>query len=113
MGTLMDKCKNHPIKFAAGRCKRCHIPICSECKIQVEEGIFCSEECVDQFRTFQSRMADFGPTRSKFSLTAWIKYLITVAVLVGVIYGALAFWLGETDPGAIISALMKQINVLF
>lgn len=108
----MDKCKNHPIRFAIGRCKRCHVPICAECKISTDDGIFCSGECVEQFRTFQGRMANYGPGRSRFSLFAWIKYLIITAVLVAVIAGVLVFWLGTTDPGAMLEKLRQQLKLI-
>lgn len=112
MGNCMDKCKTHPIRFAIGRCKRCHVPMCSECKISTDDGIFCSEECIEQFRTFQSRMANYGPSGSRFSLFAWIKYLVITVVLIVVIVGALSFWLGTTDPGEMLEKLRQQLKLI-
>ena len=97
----MDKCKNHPMKFAAGRCKRCHLPVCEECKMQVAEGIFCSEQCIDQFRNFQSRIANFGGTRSGFSFFGMLKTLFLSAVIIGLIWGVFYWRFNASTPGEI------------
>jgi hypothetical protein len=84
----MEKCRNHPLRFASGRCKRCHTPICNDCRIQVEEGIFCSDPCIEQFRSFQSRMSGMGTTtRSSFSILGFLKSTVIAAVLIVVIVG--------------------------
>lgn len=109
----MDKCKNHPVRVASVRCKRCHMPICQECRMQVDEGVFCSELCIEQFREFQQRVQTLGFGKSRISITALIKYAITVAILVAVIYGALYFWLGTSDPSEMFRQAFGQIRLLF
>jgi hypothetical protein len=108
----VDKCKNHPVRFASGRCKRCHLPLCNECKLTVAEGVFCSEQCAEQFRSFQSRLSTFGGYSGGFSLMAWIKHLAAAAVLVIVIYAALYFWLGTSDPSEMWHQLLRQFRIL-
>lgn len=84
-----------------------------ECKIAVEEGIFCSDACVEQFRSFQSRMSSIGSaTRSRFSLIGFIKSTIIAAVLIVVIFVALAFWLKTTDPKEMLVKLKDQISLI-
>ena len=109
----MEKCKNHPVRIANVRCRRCHMPICQECRMQVDDGVFCSEECIEQFREFQQRVQTLGYGHSRITLTALIKYTITVALLLVVIYGALYFWLGTSDPGEMARQAFAQIRLLF
>lgn len=109
----MDKCKNHPIRIAPVRCRRCHAPICLECRIQDEGGVFCSEECVEQFREFQARVQTIGFGQRRVGVLGLLKYAATVLVLVAVIYVALVFWLGTTDPGEMWRQAWNQITLLF
>jgi hypothetical protein len=50
------KCKNHFDRDAVGRCKQCHKPICSECAMSMETGIFCSDACYRTFKFFYERI---------------------------------------------------------
>lgn len=108
----MDKCKNHPVRFSVARCKRCHGPICTECRIQVTEGVFCSDECIDHFRSFQSRISNLGGGAARFSFFALIKHLLIAAVLICVIWGALYIWLGTSDPAEMWRRFVAQLRLL-
>lgn len=109
----LDKCFRHPLKIAAGQCKRCHAHLCIECKTLTPDGVFCSRECLEDFRLFQSRLVTTRIPRSRFSLMAWIKHIVVSAVLVLIIYGALAFLLKTTDPGEMWDTMTSQIRLLF
>lgn len=106
-------CRKHPTKPAVDSCKRCSATVCTECKIMMPEGPFCSMACVQEFRDFQSRVWAEGGPRRRFSFRATIRYLITVAILIVVIGIALHFWLGTTDPGEMWENLRRQFRLLF
>ena len=109
----MEKCKNHPLRFAIARCKRCHLPLCNDCKVLVDDGVFCSQVCVEQFQNFQQRVSTLPATQTRFSFFGCLKTLVISAVLLAVIAGALVFWLGTSDPGEMWQALLKQIRLMF
>ncbi|MBX7247096.1 MAG: hypothetical protein K1X53_16480 [Candidatus Sumerlaeaceae bacterium] len=109
----MQKCANHPARFTAIGCKKCKLPICEECRLYTEDGVFCSEGCAQEFREFSSKIMVHGGSRSRFSFSAWIKHIATAAILVVVILVALYIWLGTTDPGEMYSQIMKQLKLLF
>jgi hypothetical protein len=106
-------CRKHPSKPAVAACKRCSAAVCSECKIMMPEGPFCSMACVQEFREFQSRIWAKGGPRRRFSVRATIRYLITVALLLAVIMIALSVWLGTTDPAEMWENLRRQLRLLF
>ncbi len=105
-----DKCVNHPTRSAATRCKRCHSPVCLDCRIRSSDGVFCSGECVEQFREFQTRVHVPGARRGcGFSLFSWVKHLLLVAALVAIIWLVLTTWLGTTD----IPEMGRQLGGMF
>src|SRR4051812_9848679 len=108
----MEKCKNHPVNLASARCKRCHIPICNHCKIQVTDGVFCSNECIDQFRNFHQRVSNYTGMRSGFSIIGLIKSIAMAAVVLGFIYGVFYLWFGTGDPAEMWDHMYRQIKPL-
>ncbi len=109
----MNKCINHPTRIANIKCKRCHMPICQECRIQVGEGVFCSDDCIGKFREFQGRVSNISGLQSGWTMFGILKYVVLVAVLCAVIYGALFAWLGTSDPGEMWRKMVLQIGLLF
>jgi hypothetical protein len=109
----VDKCAFHPVKQAVARCKRCHTPICRDCQVKAPDGIFCSHECVEEFRNFQSQMYS-GPVRkSGISIFGLIKSLIISAVLIAIIWFVLNSWLGAGGFGEMGSKLRQMLKLLF
>jgi hypothetical protein len=83
----MDRCYVHAERVATGRCKACRQPICEECKIVTDIGIFCSEACEQRIRTFQARVSpDLPPPRRKISPGRFFKGLILIGILLGVFF---------------------------
>src|SRR5689334_16216205 len=94
----MEKCRNHPVNFASARCKRCLMPLCNRCKIQVTDGIFCSDACIEQFRNFQQRVSNYTGVRTGFSIVGFLKSIAMATVVLGVIHGVFYLWFGTGDP---------------
>ena len=109
----VNKCKNHPVRIANIKCKQCNMPICQDCRVQVQEGVFCSEECIEKFKTFQDRISSIPPIRTGFTFFGLIKTLAISAVLIAVIFGALVFWMGTTDFGQMWVRFQDQWKLMF
>lgn len=91
----MATCANHPIKMATARCKACNKPLCNECKLVTEAGIFCSPECETKVRQFQEKVSDYTVTYKTRLLTPRaIKGLIVLAIVVAAMIGYLYFQMG-------------------
>lgn len=109
----MPKCVNHPIKEAVAHCKRCNDTLCLDCRIKSPEGIFCSNDCVMEFREFQGRVyAGLPRNRSRFSLIGAIKSLVIAAILVAVIWVIMTSWLGD-DIGEWPDKLKQMIKLIY
>lgn len=86
----MDKCKFHPNRFAHVRCKTCFIPLCDECKIVTNIGVFCSEECHSKAKEFQEKstaMMDQKPKRKKSIVKPIISLIIIIILILGIALG--------------------------
>ncbi|MCX7964890.1 MAG: hypothetical protein N2644_10520 [Candidatus Sumerlaea chitinivorans] len=105
----MEWCKNHPTRKAVTKCKQCLAPICAECRIFMSEGIFCSSECIEEFRQWRANILTMNPPRSRFSLKAQLKYFVVVLALLAFIWGVFYFWLGTFDIREIASKLWEQL----
>jgi uncharacterized membrane protein YvbJ len=80
----MDKCKFHPNRFAHVRCKTCFIPLCDECKIVTDIGVFCSEECQNKAKEFQDKsmaMIEQKP-KPKKSIIKPVAGIIVIIILI-------------------------------
>ena len=102
-------CINHPSRPATGRCKRCNIPLCSECKLVAKEGTFCSEKCLAQTRVFMDRAKELGRDvrsgRSRFPG----RVVVVIAVLIG-LFVLLRFKFGVTSFAQLQSFLLGLIG---
>jgi hypothetical protein len=105
-------CKKHPTKPSAGQCRQCKAEMCLECRVPVQEGVFCSDDCIAQFRNFRNAIIGSGPGRRRVTIAGLLRYAIIVAVLLVVIYAALFALTGETDPGAMLGRFWSMIRVI-
>lgn len=110
---LQEFCKYHPTHKAVARCKQCHEPLCSECRVLLPEGIFCSDACLEEFRELRARIIDQRGRRAKFSVVALVKHLALAAVLVLFIAAVLYWWLGTLDPAEMVQKLIRDFRLMF
>jgi hypothetical protein len=90
-----SKCINHDYRDAVGRCRQCHKPLCGECQLVTEEGVFCGEECYEKAKAFHARVAAMEPQeKSKRRLPAGLGCLLKLAVFVLIVVLVLRFGLG-------------------
>ena len=81
----MDYCKFHPDKVAHVRCKTCHIPLCDDCKMVTDIGIFCSEDCYNKAKEFQERVKPNIPPKKNPSALWLIPKIIILGIIVAAI----------------------------
>ncbi len=84
-------CINHVDRPAAARCHRCHKPVCEECLLRREAGLFCSDTCHQQFVAFRAK--PLPEIRGPSCAYRLVQLLILLALLFGIIY-LLARWGG-------------------
>jgi hypothetical protein len=95
----VSTCVNHPTKTATHKCKRCSKPICQQCLHKTELGIFCSQECHDAVKEFQSKLIDARPAKkSGIDFGKAFKRLIILGALVGGLYGYFFMRYGDRTP---------------
>ncbi len=106
------KCKNHPLKQAVTRCKRCNKPLCADCIMQTEIGVFCSDECYQATTEFMQKVSGEAPKR-KVSLfqKKGFKQLIILVILLVVLYFLLASVTGHRNIGDIIEVVRGWIGI--
>ena len=106
------KCLNHPLKDAITRCKRCNKPLCVDCTMRTEIGVFCSEECYHATGEFMRRVPS-SPPKKKQSLfeKLRIKKLFILAVMLVILYFVLAYVTGQSDVGGIIGVVRGWIGI--
>lgn len=86
----MDKCKFHPDRFAHVRCKTCFIPLCDDCKIVTNIGVFCSEICHDRAKAFQDKtmaLAEKKPKRRGSPLKMLLRIIIIIILIAAIAIG--------------------------
>lgn len=99
LAVKMETCINHPTILATGRCKACHRPLCDECKIEKDMGVFCSEDCYERTKQFVERAERIPPPRPSFfaGLMRRLKFLVTLVVVLIVIYGVITIVFGSIE----------------
>jgi hypothetical protein len=105
-------CKKHPTRPGAGACRQCRQEMCLDCRIPTDEGVFCSEDCIQEFRNFRRAIIGTGPGRRRVTLTGLLRYVVILAVLLAVIYAAMFALTGETDPSAMGRRVGGMLNVI-
>jgi hypothetical protein len=106
-------CKRHPTKPSAGQCRQCRAEMCLDCRIPVDVGVFCSEDCIAEFRNFRNAMIATGPGPRRVTLAGLLRYAIILCVLVAVIYGALVALTGTTDSATMSFRVSEMLRVLW
>lgn len=78
-------CLNHVERPATANCLQCHRPLCTECRIPHDKGVFCSGGCEKRYRDFYSD----GVFRARRSLLSRaLPPLFFLALLAGAVYAA-------------------------
>ena len=109
----MRTCINHPIKEATTQCKACHKPLCDECKMLTDIGVFCSQECHDRFKDFTKKAEALPmPKRNIFGrFISFMKKVVILGVLLLVAYGLINMIYGS--PEGFWGSIRKLINIVF
>ena len=82
------KCFLHTSRDALIRCKQCGKPLCHECRINTDMGVFCSQECYQQTKTFTERAAQHDKKKTSYwAIRGILRKLVGLAVIIGVLWG--------------------------
>jgi hypothetical protein len=99
-------CLNHTDRPASQRCKSCLRPICEQCVVQAEDGIYCSNRCVQDTKKYSERMAALGIEKPPPSLWDFLRGPVVFLSLVAfLIFGA---WV--MSPSMAPAPVAKWIN---
>ncbi|MDI6783976.1 MAG: hypothetical protein QME64_07780 [bacterium] len=91
-------CINHPLVPAVARCKQCMKPVCRNCQVPTDIGIFCSEGCYVQMKGFMARQGAYDKKpRWHWTLSKWIRRLVGLAILLIIIAAVAYFAFGITS----------------
>ena len=83
----MAECFFHAGRPAVTRCKQCGKPLCSDCRLVTENGLFCSDKCAQTASVFVKRSQDLEEKRSgrrrgvPAPLIKFIIFLIVITVV--------------------------------
>ena len=77
-----SKCINHDYRDAVSRCRQCHKPLCAECQLVTEEGIYCGKECYSEGKAFHERVAALKPEKRPGKLSVFFRRLLKLAIFV-------------------------------
>ena len=80
-------CLRHPEVEAVGRCRQCGVPFCAECRVDVDEGLYCGMECRAKHKQFINRSEGVDRARRGGIL----QKAIMLAVIAAAISAALHF----------------------
>ena len=85
----MDKnCYRHPSAPAVGLCtaSMCQQPICSDCIVQRDGGIFCSDECaLKQAALGEQLRNELAHKTSGGLISSLLKLAVVAAVIIGIL----------------------------
>ena len=86
-GGDMAECFFHMGRPAVTRCKQCGKPLCSDCRLVTEDGLFCSDRCAQMAHVFTVKSRDLEEKRSArrsgapAGLIKLIKFIIFLVIL--------------------------------
>jgi hypothetical protein len=107
-----SRCINHHHREATGRCRRCNIPLCTECKIIEAEGTFCSEKCLRETKVFVKRAKelekDTVKSRPRFPMRQLV--IAILVVLAAVVLLRMAGVTSAADFGNLIRRIVNTIR---
>ena len=79
----MSDCFYHTGRPSVTRCKQCGRPLCGECKIIGDSGIFCSDKCRQSFDVFKKRADEIEERRGKSSKSrGLLRFLVFIIIIV-------------------------------
>lgn len=80
-------CLNHPDREAAAVCAACGKPLCSECMLDIDGAVYCSEVCHQKGVASRDRSAAVIATSAKVDhksrVRFWIIFIIVILLLGG------------------------------
>jgi hypothetical protein len=88
-------CINHPLVPAVARCKQCMKPVCRTCQVTTEIGIFCSNGCYTQMKSFMARQGEYDKRPKRhWIISKLVKRLIGIAIIIIIIAAVAKFVFG-------------------
>ena len=81
----MAECFFHTGTPATTRCKQCGRPLCTQCRLVTDSGIFCSDKCAQTGEVFVKRAARLESVKSG-AKPAWPGKLIKFVIFLVILY---------------------------
>ncbi len=109
----METCVNHPERLATARCTRCFKPLCDECQVVTDMGVFCSQQCYELYKQFNERAAEI-PKPKKGFLRTFLSPIKKIFILIGavvILYFVITLTFGS--PEEFFGQIRKLINIIF
>jgi hypothetical protein len=95
MATPM-KCINHTARDAFIRCRQCSKPVCQECVIKDEIGVYCSEDCAEKGKSFHQRAEAASQNKKIYGgYGKYLKQILLLLILIAIIIG---LWKNGPEP---------------
>jgi len=109
-------CVNHQDRPATTRCKTCSKPVCRDCVVRTNEGMFCSDVCAEQAKRFSDKLqlseevsAASKPRRSARRRKRLLKKIGIYAVIFIVIILVLYFVFDISSFGDLVFFVKNKI----
>ena len=82
------ECFFHMGRPAVTRCKQCGKPLCSDCRLVTEDGLFCGDKCAQTAHVFVKRSQDLEEKRlvRRKGIPAGLIRFIVFLIIVVVVY---------------------------
>ena len=93
----MAECFFHMGRPAVTRCKQCGKPLCSDCRLVTEDGLFCSDKCAQTAGVFVKRSQDLEEKRSgrRKGIPAGLIKFIIFLIIIAVVYKLGKYLIGQ------------------
>jgi len=110
--TATMKCYVHTSRDAMIRCKQCSKPLCHECRINTEMGVFCSQECYNKTKGFMERAAAHGKKKTSYwAISNIIRKLVGLAIVLVIVWGLWQY--GPEPVSSFIDNVISRIKGFF
>ena len=90
-------CLNHPERPAVHRCTVCFKPVCAECTIQTDDGVFCSRECLSNYDRTKGSVDAWQQQRQREQARRRRSRIIKLIILIAL--AAAAYYYFTRHPG--------------
>jgi B-box zinc finger protein len=112
-------CINHQDKIATTRCKTCSKPVCDDCVVRTDLGMYCSDNCAEQADRFSDKLEMSEEMRAaakpKLAAIRRVKFLKKIAVylvvIILILFG-LYFGLHITSFSELIAFIQDKFSYL-